>query len=72
MLNTFLTDKEIIVKVGDRVAVQGYRGFVTEVIKTASSTNVRVHFDESEAIAVYNQYQDKIFGGFTVINEEVK
>lgn len=61
MFNRLMNDKEINVKVGDRVAVQGYRGTVVNVyhgIKTewngteyveiegTESTTVQVHFDE--------------------------
>lgn len=61
MFNKYMTDKEINVKVGDRVCVQGYRGTVTDVchsikqewngeayvdIEGTESTTVQVHFDE--------------------------
>lgn len=61
MFNRLMAEKEINVKVGDRVAVQGYRGTVIDVyhgIKTewngteyvpvegSESTTVQVHFDE--------------------------
>lgn len=80
MYNKFMNDKEINVKVGDRVSVQGNRGVVTEVIhgfdwgwngkeyvKVPNSdfTNVRVHFDGE--LAKWGQYQDGEYGGFTVL-----
>lgn len=61
MYNRLMNDKEINVKVGDRVVVQGYTGTVTDVyhsIKTewngteyvevagTEGTQVQVHFDE--------------------------
>ena len=61
MYNRLMNDKEINVKLGDRVSVQGYSGTVVNVyhgIKTewngteyveiegTESTTVQVHFDE--------------------------
>lgn len=63
MYNKFMEEKEINVKVGDRVSVQGFRGTVidvehgikkewngTEYVKVDNSefTNVCVHFDEKD------------------------
>ena len=63
MFNRLMNEKEINVKVGDRVNVQGYTGTVTDVyhgIKTewngteyaevegSESTTVQVHFDEED------------------------
>lgn len=80
MYNKFMNDKEINVKVGDRVSVQGNRGVVIEVIKgrdiewngteyaevpNTDYTNVRVHFEGE--LANWKQYQDGTYGGYTVI-----
>lgn len=80
MYNKFMNDKEINVKVGDRVSVQGNHGVVTKVIKGVEKewngkeyvlvagkefTNVRVHFDGE--LAKWGQYQDGEYGGFTVL-----
>lgn len=61
MFNRLMADREINVKVGDRVAVQGFRGTVTDVyhgiktewngteyapIKDTEFTQVQIHFDE--------------------------
>ena len=82
MYNKFMNEKEINVKVGDKVAVCGNLGVVTEVFKNidqewngkeyievegTESTNVRVHFEDETAN--FGQYQDGIFGGFTVLDE---
>lgn len=63
MFNRLMADREINVKVGDRVAVQGYKGTVIDVyhsIKTewngteyvevagTEGTQVQVHFDEKD------------------------
>jgi hypothetical protein len=63
MYNRLMSEKEINVKVGDRVSVQGYRGTVTDVhhgydtkwngteyaiVEGSESTSVQVHFDESD------------------------
>ena len=67
MYNKFMNEKEINVKVGDRVAVQGNRGTVTEVIKVSDAwTGVRVHFEGE--MAEFGQYQDGVYGGYTVLN----
>lgn len=73
MLNILLEEKELAVKVGDTVAVEGNRGKVTEVIKGKIDTgedytNVRVHF--TGELANWGQYQDGVYGCFTVIEEE--
>lgn len=85
MYNKFHTPRELAVKPGDRVSVQGYRGKVLEVFHTPNqkqwdghsyvdipdteSTYVTVHFDESQDIAGYRQYQNGTYGGFTVIDD---
>lgn len=66
MYNKYMDAKEINVKVGDRVNVQGNTGTVTEVLHSINkewdgtklvdvegteSTTVRVHFDEDTWIA---------------------
>ena len=55
------------VKVGDSVMVQGNKGTVLEVIKKDELTFVRVHF--TGHLAEYGQYQDQVFGGFTLVEE---
>lgn len=80
MYNKLMDSKELNVKVGDKVSVQGNRGVVTEVIKGhhtewngseyvkvdgSEYTNVRVHF-ECE-LARWGQYQDGVYGGYVVI-----
>lgn len=80
MYNKFMNPKEINVKVGDRVAVQGNRGVVTEVLKGHDTewngseyvkvdgtdyTHVRVHFEGE--LANWPQYQDGVYGGYEVI-----
>lgn len=70
MRNDLLREKDRNVKVGDRVAIQGNYGVVTEVYRNDTVTEVRVHFDEDQDIARYGQYQDKFFGGFYVLDEE--
>lgn len=67
MYNKFMNEKEINVKVGDRVAVQGNRGVVTEVVKVSDVwTGVRVHFEGE--LANWGQYQDGVYGGYEVID----
>lgn len=68
MYNKFMNEKEINVKVGDKVAVCGNLGVVTEVFKTIDSTSVRVHFEDE--LANFGQYQNGIYGGFTVLDEK--
>ena len=80
MYNKFMEEKEINVKVGDKVSVQGNRGIVTEVITGMDKewngkeyvdvpgseyTYVRVHFDGE--LAKWGQYQDGVYGGYVVI-----
>jgi len=87
MYDKFLSDRDRAVEVGDRVAVMGYRGTVTSVfhgvdkqwdgceyvsVPGSEYTHVKVHFDENQDIAEYGQYQDGTYGGFTVIESEVK
>lgn len=84
MFNKFMNEKEINVKVGDRVVVQGYKGTVTEVfhgikkewngteyveVAGTESTTVQVHFDENYDIAK-TAYQDGHYGGYEVIEEQ--
>ena len=71
MYNRFMRAKEINVKIGDNVEVQGHPGTVTEVIRGITKTNedfteVRVHF--TDHLANYGQYQDQVYGGFEVTN----
>lgn len=73
MFNRLMSEREINVKVGDRVSVQGYRGTVidvhhgydtewngTEYVKVAGSesTSVQVHFDEE------NNYNTASYGQY--------
>ena len=58
------------VKVGDYVAVSGYRGTVTEIFEDEKKTIIRVHFDENCSIAKYGQYQDGWYSGFEVIERK--
>lgn len=80
MYNKFMAAKELNVKEGDIVAVQGNRGIVTEVLRGndvewngreyvdvegTEYTNVRVCFTGD--IAQWGQYQDGVYGGYTVL-----
>lgn len=80
MYNRLMSKKEIEVKVGDLVSVQGNKGIVTEVFHTtdtewngkeyvevegSESTSVRVNF--TGELAKWGQYQDGIYGGYEVI-----
>ena len=80
MYNKFMKNKEINVKVGDTVSVQGNIGTVTEVfhntkkewngkeyvkVEGSESTCVRVHF--TGELANWGQYQDEVYGIYTVI-----
>ena len=80
MYNRLMKEKELNVKVGDKVAVQGNRGTVTEVfrdhevewngkeyvkVEGSEYTNVRVHFEGE--LANWGQYQDGVYGGYTVL-----
>lgn len=68
MYNKFMKEAELNVKVGDIVAVQGNRGTVTEVIKVSDVwTGVRVHFEGE--LASWGQYQNGVYGAFTVIEK---
>ena len=82
MYNKFMNEKELNVKVGDHVAVQGNRGVVTEVFRGVEKkwngteyvdaegteyTDVRVHF--TGELARWGQYQDGVYGGFEVIEK---
>lgn len=79
MLNTMMDAKELNVKVGDKVFVQGNEGIVTEVfhnidtewngkeyveVAGSESTNVRVHF--TGELAKWGQYQDGVYGDYFV------
>ena len=79
MYNKFMEAKELNVKVGDKVFVQGNAGIVTEVFKGFDKewngkeyvkkegtdyTNVRVHF--TGELARWGQYQDEVYGGYCV------
>ena len=68
MKNIFMNAKELNVKIGDKVAVQGNRGIVTEVFKTEDRTDVRVHF--TDALASWGQYQDGVYGMYEVISKQ--
>lgn len=63
MFNKYMAEKELNVKVGDRVCVQGYKGTVIDVdhsikqewngeayvdVAGTESTTVQVHFDEED------------------------
>jgi hypothetical protein len=80
MKNIYMEEKELNVKVGDRVCVQGNEGIVTEVFRGYSKewngkeyvkaegsdyTDVRVHF--TGELARWGQYQDGVYGGFVVL-----
>lgn len=67
MLNTMMDSRELNVKVGDTVSVQGNRGTVLEVIRKNDWTGVRVHFTGD--LAEFGQYQDQVYGGFVVVEE---
>ena len=81
MYNKFMNEREINVKVGDKVAVQGNRGTVTEVFKGCDTkwngneyekiegtkwTNIKVHFDGE--LANWGQYQDGVYSDYTVLD----
>lgn len=83
MYNKFMSEKELNVKVGDKVLVQGNEGIVTEVyhnidkewngreyveVEGSESTSARVSFIND--LANWGQYQDGVYGGFTVIESE--
>lgn len=82
MYNKFMAEKEINVRIGDRVAVQGHKGTVIDVLKGhkiewngseyvkvdgSEYTNVKVHFDDSDDLSQFGQYQDKVYGGYSII-----
>lgn len=82
MYNKFLAAKELNVKVGDRVSSHGYSGTVLEVVRGfhkewdgkeyvkregSDYTNVVIHFDETQDIARFGQYQNGQYGEFVVI-----
>ena len=81
MKNTMMKEKELNVKVGDRVSTHGYTGTVTEVLKGRDTewngkeyievpgsdwTNVRIHFDNPKEIGY--QYENGTYGLFTVLS----
>lgn len=66
MKKQFMDKKELNVKIGDTVAVQGNIGTVTEIYEDSEVLNVRVHF--TGELANWGQYQDAVYGGFTVID----
>lgn len=81
MYNKFMDERELNIKVGDKVSVQGNEGYVTEVIKGYKKewngkeyvkiegtdyTSVKVHF--TAELARWGQYQDGVYGGFVVID----
>lgn len=68
MYNKLMKEKELNVKVGDKVSVMGNRGIVTEVFRTSDSTSVRVHF--TDELAEWGQYQDGVYGGYEVLETE--
>ena len=83
MYNRLMSEKEINVKIGDRVSVQGFKGTVTEVyhsvrkewngteyveVEGTESTTVQVHFDEDNNYGIAKAvYQDGHYGGYEVI-----
>lgn len=82
MYNRLMDEREINVKVGDEVSVQGNRGIVTEVlrhhdtewngkeyvkVKDSEGTSIRVHF--TGELAKWGQYQDAVYGGYTVLRK---
>ena len=81
MFNKYMQERELNVKVGDEVSVQGNAGIVTEVIKSiktnwngnryveiagTESTSVRVHFSGNLAGTVF---QDGVYGGYIVTKQ---
>ena len=63
-----LASPEVLrVKPGDVVLVQGNRGTVTERIETEDAILVRVKF--TGFLEEFGQYNNQIYGGFTVIEE---
>lgn len=79
MYNKFMNEKEINVKVNNRVMVCGFIGTVTEVLKGFDKewngkeykkvegtewTGVKVHFDNTEEVG--RQYQDSVYGGYCI------
>jgi hypothetical protein len=56
------------VRVGDRIAICGERGIVTEIIEGLDGNRyARIHFEGD--VANYGQYQDKTYriGTFTIL-----
>lgn len=83
MYNRLMNEREINVKAGDRVDVQGHEGVVTDVyhgidkqwngkeyeeVKGTESTFVEVHFDETDDLS-NTGYDNEWYGGYTVIEE---
>lgn len=67
MKNSMMNEKELNVKIGDRVAVSGYRGTVIDVYQDKEKTNVRVVFDKDSSISTYGQYQGGWYSGFEIV-----
>lgn len=80
MYNRLMNERELNVKVGDKVAVLGNRGIVTEVfhshdtewngkeyvkVQGSESTSVRVNF--TGELASWGQYQNKVYGDYVVV-----
>ena len=70
MKKQFMEKKELNVKIGDTVVVQGNVGTVTEIYEDSEVLNVRVHF--TDELANWGQYQDAVYGGFTVLDKGVQ
>lgn len=81
MYNRLMEEKEINVKVGDKVWVQGNRGTVTEVIhgkdiewnedareyrEVEGSDWTHVRVNFEGELARWGQYQNATYGGYTV------
>lgn len=78
MYTDLMKDKELNVKAGDKVRVQGYTGIVTEVIRGYKTKwngtdfvndreylDVRVNFDNDYLKTT--SYNNRVYGGFEVI-----
>lgn len=73
MKRILATEEQLKVKKGDRVAVSGYRGTVTEVYIDETEdyikVQVRVRFDPAETISKFGQYQNGWYNGFEIIDK---
>ena len=83
MYNKYMNDKEINVKIGDRVKLTGgitgtvikvykgndktWNGSFYEDVPETEYTQVKVHLDDIAVNQVGTQYQDGIYGGFWII-----